>query len=191
MCSQATIPHPLDPTKPDVPGSCVVLVATIDGVLRLFRFANFKEAAGLARQPQPVPVDTPTWILELAAAADRGIDEEDSEPSVCSPSPPYHGSYMQPPTALGVSPAAAAGAAAVARAAGAGGDQAQQAAAVSLPDDGFDESSELEEEDEDDDEEVATQQHQQDMDGRPAHSSAWGSEEGSESGEVVNQPASK
>jgi len=74
---QGTLRHPLDELAPDVPTSCVVYIATTDGVLRMCQLANFIKEQGLARAPEPVPNALPPQLeAALARAAQlAAIDE--------------------------------------------------------------------------------------------------------------------
>jgi hypothetical protein len=78
---QDSIPHPMDDQKPDVPGSCILLAATVDGVLRLYRLANFLQDAGLAKAPEQMPVGLPPQLLMALAAAQQALAEEVSSSS--------------------------------------------------------------------------------------------------------------
>jgi hypothetical protein len=73
---QESIPHPMDDQKPDVPASCILLAATVDGVLRLYRLANFKQEQGLARAPEQMPAGLPPQLLMALAAAQQALLEE-------------------------------------------------------------------------------------------------------------------
>jgi hypothetical protein len=79
---QEPLEHPRDPEKnlPPVPGSAVLLLATVDGALRLYRLANFQKRDGLARVPEPLPVGTAPWIAQAVAAAKKGAAEEEVRP---------------------------------------------------------------------------------------------------------------
>lgn len=74
---QDTLRHPLDELAPDVPSSCVVYIATTDGVLRMCQLANFIKEQGLARVPEAVPNALPPQLeAALARAAQlAAIDE--------------------------------------------------------------------------------------------------------------------
>eukprot|EP00775_Hariotina_reticulata_P007945 gene7945-8143_t len=75
--NQEPIPHPTDVEKPDVPASCILAVATVDGVLRLYRLANFMKDTGLARAPAQVPAALPPHVMSvLQAAAKQDVLEE-------------------------------------------------------------------------------------------------------------------
>lgn len=76
VSTQEAIPHPMSQEKPDVAASCILLVATVDGVLRLYRLANFEKQQGLARHPQPVPNSLPQNVLHALAAAKSALLEE-------------------------------------------------------------------------------------------------------------------
>lgn len=67
----------MDELAPDVPTSCVVYIATTDGVLRMCHLANFKQEQGLARDPAPVPTALPTELAAALEAAGRlaALDE--------------------------------------------------------------------------------------------------------------------
>lgn len=73
---QDMIPHPLSQEKPDVPASCILLVATLDGVLRLFRLANFEQERGLAHPPHPVPSSLPQNVMNALTVARNALLEE-------------------------------------------------------------------------------------------------------------------
>jgi hypothetical protein len=60
----------------------VLLLATIDGALRLYRLANFQKRDGLARAPEPLPVGAAPWVAQAVAAAKRGAAEE-QEVCIC------------------------------------------------------------------------------------------------------------
>eukprot|EP00878_Enallax_costatus_P043755 GHUV01051826.1.p1 GENE.GHUV01051826.1~~GHUV01051826.1.p1 ORF type:complete len:290 (+),score=109.91 GHUV01051826.1:1578-2447(+) len=92
--NQEPLHHPMSQEKPDVPASCILLVSTLDGALRLYRLANFVKQQGLARSPQPVPSSLPQNVMNALAAARSALLEEESETSVSSPSPPV-ASFMQ------------------------------------------------------------------------------------------------
>jgi hypothetical protein len=66
----------MDDQKPDVPASCILLAATVDGVLRLYRLANFKQEQGLAREPEQMPAGLPPQLLMALAAAQQALLEE-------------------------------------------------------------------------------------------------------------------
>jgi hypothetical protein len=66
----------MDDQKPDVPASCILLAATVDGVLRLYRLANFKQEQGLAREPKQMPAGLPPQLLMALAAAQQALLEE-------------------------------------------------------------------------------------------------------------------
>jgi hypothetical protein len=67
----------MDDLAPDVPTSCVVYIATTDGVLRMCHLANFKREQGLARDPAPVPAALPAELAAALEAAGRlaALDE--------------------------------------------------------------------------------------------------------------------
>ena len=75
---QGKVQYPLKDKEdaPDVPISCILLVATVDGALRLFKVGNFSKEECLAHDPAAVPQETPSWISHAAAAARRGSEEE-------------------------------------------------------------------------------------------------------------------
>ncbi len=178
--------------QPDVPASATLLVATIDGALRLYRLANFKKPQGLAHAAAPVPAETPAWAVEALAgeAGSPAFEEESSETSVSSPAP-----GLQGPAAAAAAAATARAERAVAAAAAAAAQQEaaraqqqqeqqqqqqspppppkapaqQQAAAVALPSDDDDLESDGGEEDA----------------GSSASSASWGTDSG---GEEVDQP---
>jgi hypothetical protein len=57
--------------------SGVLMVASLDGGLRLFKLASYRPSTPvLSRQPQEVPAEMPTWIRNAVAAAKRLSDEE-------------------------------------------------------------------------------------------------------------------
>jgi len=85
---QEPIPHPTDEVKPDVPASCVLAVATVDGVLRLYRLANFARDTGLACTPAQVPAALPvhvTSVLQAAVKQDQLEEVRHPPSSSCSP----------------------------------------------------------------------------------------------------------
>lgn len=59
-----------------VPSSCVVYMATTDGVLRMCHLANFKQPP-LAKDPEPLPAALPVELAAALEAAGRleGVDE--------------------------------------------------------------------------------------------------------------------
>lgn len=68
--AQVAVPYPLDQEKPDAPAGALLLVATVDGVLRLYRLANFSRAdAALAAPPERVPNELPAALAAVVAAA--------------------------------------------------------------------------------------------------------------------------
>jgi hypothetical protein len=75
---QGKVPYPLKDKEdaPDVLTSCILLVATVDGALRLFKVGNFINEQCLAHEAAAVPQQTPSWISHAAAAARRASEEE-------------------------------------------------------------------------------------------------------------------
>jgi hypothetical protein len=74
------VEHPLSKQNPElgpVDMSGVLMVASLDGGLRLFQLASYRPSTPvLSRQPQEVPAEAPTWIRHAVAAAKRVSDEE-------------------------------------------------------------------------------------------------------------------
>lgn len=76
-CMQTTFTHPTDDQDTaGVPSSCVVYMATTDGVLRMCHLASFKQEP-LAKDPEPLPAALPAELAAALEAAGRleGVDE--------------------------------------------------------------------------------------------------------------------
>lgn len=124
------VPHPTDDQAPDIPPSPTLVLLTIDGYLRLYRFGNLQKRECLCQEAQQTWGPEPEWVMQLPMkSVDSTEGREDSQTSVCSPYRPVDELGGRAPS-LPVVP--------------------EQAAAVALPETDEDE---LKSDDDDDDDE--------------------------------------
>ena len=64
--------HPTEQDAPDLPPQPLLLVATSDGVLRVYTFGNYRREGCLVGAPQPAPPPPPALLPPAAAAEVAG-----------------------------------------------------------------------------------------------------------------------
>lgn len=69
--SQVVVPHPFDPTAPDLPACPVLFVATSDGVFRTYAFGNLNSMSSLVHEPETIPAAAVPVVQVEAVPVDQ------------------------------------------------------------------------------------------------------------------------